>query len=251
MTPTREDAGLGKAPNDGTVLGRFQMGALRPGVVRPLACWLCRNLEAGSERNECLWAIERWLVRIRLTRRNPGNHARFRKLREEIEKSPKSCHELIIDELDWPTNEDVQIAVKRRSMKGHMETARMVLEAIESRAGRRTPPDLWDFEIEHLMPIAWRRDWPHPTEEDEKKRRDEAVWTLGNLTLVSWPLNRALGDDCWQKKRALLKERDEECASAFLTETLSKKEWNEDAIEKRGGQLAGQICTIWPDAQLF
>ena len=138
----------------GTVADRFsRLAALRPGVVRPPASWLYE--EVGTERKECIRAVTSWLVRIRLTRRNPGNHARFRQLRDEIKRCPRDRHKPILIlglRRDWPEDEEIQCAVESKPMKKaeRRELARMVLEAIESELGGN--PHSTDLEIEHIMP---------------------------------------------------------------------------------------------------
>ena len=58
--------------------------------------------------------------------------------------------------------------------------------------------------VEHLVPQRWQEHWPFPegaTSHDLAAERESLIHTLGNLTLVTQPLNSALSNGGWAHKR--------------------------------------------------
>ncbi len=66
---------------------------------------------------------------------------------------------------------------------------------------------------------------------------------LGNLTIVTHPLNSALSNSAWTTKRTELNKHSRLLLNARLAERDS---WNEQAIDKHGKWLAQQLAAIWP-----
>lgn len=115
--------------------------------------------------------------------------------------------------------------------------------------------------VEHIMPQAWMEHWPlgdgsqgiRPEEmwsvdpNDPRipptRRRNAAVQTLGNLTILTQPLNSSLSNSSWGvKKPALL-------LSSLLPinqHLHSFEAWDEVAIEKRGSDLFARAVGLWP-----
>jgi Protein of unknown function (DUF1524) len=73
---------------------------------------------------------------------------------------------------------------------------------------------------------------------------------LGNLTLVTQPLNAALSNAPWVRsatspisKRAELAKR----SVLLINQQLCQhQEWNEELIDARGEELTDRILRIWP-----
>jgi uncharacterized protein with ParB-like and HNH nuclease domain len=115
--------------------------------------------------------------------------------------------------------------------------------------------------IEHLMPQGWRDKWPLPdgskglTWEEMIKRedsdpqglatraRDSIIHTMGNLTVLTQPLNSAVSDSPWaEKKPELLK-------SSLLpinSRLHDYDRWDEGTIVGRGKELLEHAKAIWP-----
>ena len=224
-------------------------------VVVPLLMRLNDRLTV-KDRHACIQAVESWVVRRKLALCNTGGDKQlFGKLSKEIGEAPDDAVSGLLSELrkrGWPTDQQVRCELARRDMRRHKDLARMVLEAIELHlAGSESsvdPPT--NMEIEHLMPIRWhnrRNDWPLPGGMDEEERH-RAIWTLGNLTLVTPELNRKLGDHPWPEKCSKLEKNNgwNLFLNLHLLEHFRKLEqWNEDAIQTRGCQLAKFVCRIW------
>ena len=151
--------------------------------------------------------------------------------------------------------------------------ARAVLEEIE--IARRTKfnetTSLADhLSVEHILPKEWEKDWPLPdgttptsgqimqalfvTEEDETPigrivRRNRLKETIGNLTLLTQPLNSSVSNGPYQTKREALKDH----SLLVLNREITKSEsWDEDAIVSRSRNLFDTAKSLWslPKADL-
>lgn len=105
------------------------------------------------------------------------------------------------------------------------------------------------YSLEHLMPKKWRNNWDACNEE-EAKRRDTALLTLGNLAIITQSLNASIRDARWDVKKAGKGEKKPGlnlCASGLVTlhETLKKDDWNVDEISNRAEWLAEKALEIW------
>lgn len=115
--------------------------------------------------------------------------------------------------------------------------------------------------VEHILPQNWIENWPLPdgskglttyelwdrpageTQGDATRRRNAAVQTLGNLTILTQPLNSSVSNSGWkEKKPALL------TASLLpINQQLHAFEfWDETAIEVRSKALFERALKIWP-----
>jgi hypothetical protein len=115
--------------------------------------------------------------------------------------------------------------------------------------------------VEHLLPQSWVAHWPLPDgqtgiSEDElavgdettsqakaSRLRNRVLHTIGNLTLITQPLNSAILNGPWQDKRSAL------LAASLLPLNLqlhTADAWDEDAIATRSATLFAQALQLWP-----
>ena len=119
------------------------------------------------------------------------------------------------------------------------------------------PSQLW---VEHVMPVAWEENWPLHSEVGESVgyeephyrelhwKREAAIHTLGNLTIVTDRLNRSLSNLAFKEKKPKLIEH----SNLTLNHRIAEREdWDESAIRGRGETLATLACTIWPTPMSF
>lgn len=120
-----------------------------------------------------------------------------------------------------------------------------------------------ELTVEHLMPQQWIENWPLPDgstgmteaemflEDDEKpsarcvasSARNLAVQQLGNLTLLTQPLNSSVSNSAWSAKRP------EIAAHSALTLNRSLgivDSWDEQRIAERSKALFGVALKLWP-----
>ena len=110
------------------------------------------------------------------------------------------------------------------------------------------PDGLW---TEHVLPHTWNEDWPFEdgafveqwSGDPKAENRNLLMHTLGNLTLLSEPLNISSGNKSFAKKKLKFDEH----TGLFLNKWFAKKSiWTEDEIQERGKHLAGLAIQIWP-----
>lgn len=118
-----------------------------------------------------------------------------------------------------------------------------------------------ELTIEHLMPQKWRSHWRLPDgtqalsreelwslpQGDPRaiatRRREALLGTIGNLTLLTQPLNSSVSNDAWDKKQPQLMAASLLPINKPLAETLA---WDENAIERRSQDLLTRALRIWP-----
>lgn len=99
------------------------------------------------------------------------------------------------------------------------------------------------YSLEHLMPTKWKRNWELPSDSDEEER-DRAVKSIGNMAMITQPLNATIKNACWfeKKQKGLLKYASD---LETLHGVLSLDVWNESQIRLRAKYLAGKANEIW------
>ena len=114
--------------------------------------------------------------------------------------------------------------------------------------------------IEHIMPQAWTANWPlqdgskgmdfvelfgafeHDPRAIGSRKREIAVQTLGNLTILSTELNTAQSNLKWMQKRPEMMKHSLLPINQMLCD---KQTWDETEILARGQQLFDKALTIW------
>ena len=107
-----------------------------------------------------------------------------------------------------------------------------------------------NYSLEHLMPKKWRNNWGACATEDDAKKRDSLLLTLGNLAIIPQALNASIRDAAWNVKKAGKGQNKPGlllCASGLYTlhDVLQKNDWNEHEIEKRAEWLLANAQNIW------
>lgn len=118
--------------------------------------------------------------------------------------------------------------------------------------------------VEHLLPQEWIEHWPLPdgskgltweqlfnaSADDPRaeatRRRSALVQTLGNLTIITQPLNSSVSNGPWSEKRPRL------LSASLLPINLQLQAadvWDEGAIEQRSKELFGRAIKVWPRPQ--
>lgn len=160
------------------------------------------------------------------------------------------------DNLTWPIDDDVEWAFVNRQFYDNVtqERIRMFLAAIDRQLhlahpkGEHPTFDYDALQIEHILPQKWSTYW-RPVNEDDAARilleqeRERAKNRMGNLTLVTGPLNIPMSNGPWIDKRAALDEHSNLRLNASLK---SIETWDEAAIENRARTLAEVACRVWP-----
>ena len=150
----------------------------------------------------------------------------------------------------WPTDAVTTTGVLERNLPLYAQ--RLVLAAVEkslipAMAGNPELPS--GIHVEHLMPRGWQPEtWPLPSGMDRaqaEEKREQAIPTLGNLTLLNGRLNSSISNSAWVVKRKAIGNSD----NLFLNRCLLREsgdEWTEGDIEQRGRWMCDVIIKTWP-----
>ncbi len=232
------------------------------GAIWPLLLYLQRLDVERSERDRCFAILESYFVRRMIA----GYQARaYDQIALDLLNTIASAHakgvgiaNTIMEHLlqyseaasIWPNNIEVKEAVLNRHLPRYAQ--RLILVAIENRliTNRASLTNLAsNIQIEHIMPTAWQPEsWPLPDSVEPEyaaDKRDQAIWTLGNLTLLNGRLNAAISNAAWSRKCAEIQKSD----NLFLNRRLleqSPDEWTEHRIFERGAWMYEEIVKIWP-----
>lgn len=176
----------------------------------------------------------------------------------------------------WPKDEEFKnICITGSIYPGRLETPKMraILAELElglrqaSRTENSFNSNLINLDIDHILPKSWYTYWPLPdgtvvnsselynirlrhamgVQLEEKENailtRENCIPTMGNLTLLNLSVNREAQHKSFQIKKDLL------LANTHLRlniPLLGIKQWDEDAILKRGELLADIALKVWP-----
>ena len=251
----------------GTPEGLFfaRLEAMDTTTMLPIVLLLFRSDELGDRRRgRALAALESWLVRRAILRLTSKNYNRtLTSLLTAIKADISRADEAVVREMRssqattavWPSDREIRTRLEETDLYGYVGQARvrMLLEACEL--------DLRDpvkteaialpagLSIEHALPQSWEEHWPLPDDGDPEDR-DAHVNRLGNLTLVTQPLNAAMSNASWRasatspySKRAELRKR----SVLLINQHLCQHDhWDEHLIDERGRELTDRIIRTWP-----
>ena len=209
--------------------------------------------------------LESFVIRRRLSRRGVNDYA---------EKCNKMLHgedirEVLIPEMisDESDVNDIMIKSCIRNITNN-ETAKILLYCIELYRRSDSMHDIkelcYNYTLEHVMPVKWNKYWSdvpvlddqgREMEEDNPDRdgeRTKAIYSLGNMILLTSKLNSSLNN----REFAVKVNGDgkhsgySEYGSLLLTKEvvdIYPDAWNEVTIKERNEKLFKDILNIWPD----
>ena len=124
---------------------------------------------------------------------------------------------------------------------------RLILEAIERQLHSKYTEKVVFGEtltIEHLMPREWGTSWPlpEPVSLEARMRRDRALHTIGNLTLLTDRLNPKVSNGPWLEKRPAI---DQHCVLMLNRQVANSLVWDEQQILARGETLLSTALALW------
>lgn len=251
--------------------GRFfsRMETMDTTTMLPVALFLFRTEELIQKRRlRALAALESWLVRRAVLRLTSKNYNRtLASLVGAVKGEGERADEAIVRVLRssqaatarWPSDDEVRARLEQGEMYGYVgqPRVRMLLEACEldMRDSPKTeavalPSGL---SIEHAMPQNWPENWLIDEGEETNvatENREAHINRLGNLTLVTQPLNSSLSDAPWRTDELRQHSKRDELAKRsvlLINHSLCEhQDWNEQSIDERGADLATRILRSWP-----
>lgn len=250
----------------GTPEHRFflNLRALDTTTVFPLLLFLFRQPDETlntQERRLALAALESWLVRRMLCGLTTKNYNRFvLELLQAVDADPTDAPEILITKLRestsdtnlWPTDDQVRDALVSMPLYKRLSNARvrMVLSAVENALRTDKSEEIVipsGLTIEHVLPQAWRENWPTAPPEDPVLELDRQVHVhrIGNLTLVTQKLNSPLSNLPWREKRIEINKHSVLQMNRRIIDDHPDA-WDEGVIDRRSAELASIITSVWP-----
>lgn len=113
--------------------------------------------------------------------------------------------------------------------------------------------------VEHILPQQWGDHWPlqdgtkrmasdelYANPADPRavatRKRNVVLQTIGNLTILTQPLNSAVSNNAWVEKKPELRHS----LLPINQQLQDVAAWDEDAIEKRSDELFLRATKLWP-----
>lgn len=236
----------------------FLIYALDCSTMLPYILYVLKEVKEFEERNKIFGYLESYIVRraICQSANNSfsglfaeillGNEVKsFEELRKIIESKNG-------EKLSFPTDEEVRNCLSEKKQPN--KRAMAILYLIESRlrndqkhATKLHP--FKDYELEHLMPKKYEKNWPLSEDYDKDQRR-QLIETLGNMSLLPSKLNRSVSNADWKTKK---NGKDSDKGLKFyasdlvtLQNVIQSPVWNEHEIENRTQWIANEIIEKWP-----
>ena len=228
--------------------------------------------EVGPPQNRVLRIVDSYLMRrVALKARYSGfDRTAFGHVQALCDAAPDEVGSVLMSRFlassgseRWPRDGEVVRHFMSGDMYRGISSARLklLLGGIAERmhSEMRPPPAapfglVSSITVEHVAPQSWERHWQDDlqvgTFEEDRWRMSQVVHRIGNLTLVTQPMNSSLGNNSWSFKDGLLRKDLLEMNRRLLSD-MEGDVWNESEIDRRGRQLAEYVNKIWPDPEVL
>ena len=247
--------------------GRFA-DAFDVSTAMPLVVYLATEPSVQQRLPEALAALESYILRRDICGLSTKNYNRFfvgiidRLRSTEKDKVDELVTYLSTRSSDndrWPNDDEWRSAWLNRDQYKSARQARLryLFEMIEEAKRSKLNEDIEiksDLSIEHIMPQKWKSSWPvagfdhvgHDEFDQEllslQIMRDAAINKLGNLTLLTQPLNSSVSNGPFSVKMPAVRSHS---SLALNRELNGLDSWDEVSIVQRGTALFEIACRIW------
>jgi uncharacterized protein with ParB-like and HNH nuclease domain len=248
-----------------------RLSALDTSTVHPLLLYLAGLDDAAlpqKGRNQIAEDLESYLVRRFVAGMTPKNYNRFflallTKAKHAIAHGDDLAETIRAELLRsveltsiWPDD-----AAFRRGwlanpvyVGSRSDRSAMLLNALNAAmiTTKNEKVVLMGLTVEHLLPQNGRiEDYPYaPMPKDEEDvspeaRRKRLLHTVGNLTLLTGPLNSSISNGPFSAKRTAIVDESDLRLNAWMR-TDARTTWGETDILQRGADLFERAAMIWP-----
>lgn len=227
-------------------------------IISDIECWMIRRFVCQLTNKNYNKFFVSLLVKVRevaIAKELPvADRSTSQKLacavREELTRSDDVT-------VRWPDDKEFEKGwlEKAAYVKSRPDRAVMLLTAIDN--AMRTNKNEYkhapkDVSVEHLLPQKGSIvDYPFPAEPvvpdgfTPDSRRQNAIHTIGNLTLVTKALNSSVSNGPFNKKRPDIAANSELRLNARFQDH-EMTQWLEPDIEERGRELFVHAKSVWP-----
>jgi HAD superfamily phosphoserine phosphatase-like hydrolase len=247
-------------------------------TLYPLLLFLMDSKLSSENLNKISIILESYLLRRTICGFTAKNYNHIflglTRFLQEKTPTPNEIHKYLAglsgESAEWPTDEAFLKAwqINPTYYIGNSKTVYILRRLSDSYLTSKSE-DIsitGQLSVEHIMPQQWQNNWPLPdgskgltwTElNDEKegdqiadatRKRDVIIQTLGNLTILTQPLNSAVSNAAWINKKPKLLE------SSLLPINLqlnSYTKWDEESIQLRSKELFERAKLIWPKSTVI
>lgn len=264
-------------PDGSTRLGAFarRLRSLDTSTVHPLLLFLAsieQKPGKDAEVNRAIGYLESFLIRRFMCELTPKNYNRFflgvlKHAKEAHRAEAASVADAIRDELTrskedtarWPHDDEFEEGWCWRKLyvQSRPDRAVMILSALELAMRNAKNEDVSlpsGLTVEHLLPqngalsdYPYAPDEEYERDEDEtvEEGRDDMMHTVGNLTLLTGPLNSSVSNGRWSMKVPAIVEDSDLRLNAWLRNEPPNA-WHEGSIWDRSERLFEHAKLIWP-----
>ncbi|UXN07948.1 DUF262 domain-containing protein [Bartonella sp. HY761] len=254
------------------VLGNFGIfaDAFDVSTAMPLVIYLATELKDNQDLIRALKALESFILRRDLCRLPTKAYNRFFiGVIDRLRKFDGNKVDTLLEYLSsrtsendrWPNNREWQRSWLEKGQYKGLRQARLrfIFQAIELELQTKQNEKIAiksTLSVEHIMPQKWEANWPFSEfshlSDDEKamdvdyaikrKYRDDAINTMGNLTLLTHSLNSSVSNGSYSIKMPAIRAQ----SSLALNRSLNEYgDWNETSITERGKKLFNIAKAIW------
>ena len=218
----------------------------------PYVLFIEKNVEDVATKNDLYDIIEAFVMRRIIDNASTKNYNQF--FTDRLIHNKVLSRRAFVDYLkkqdnkanDCPDDDRLKDAVKTRVLTN--TKARGVLYFMESRirSSEKQSTQLLGLEkysLEHVMPKKWQNRWAKLNTKQEIDNRNEKLQTLGNLTIITQPLNSSMRDADWKTKQKELTMYS--YGIETFSDYLTREEWNETVIDERAEFLYKKALEVW------
>lgn len=248
----------GNRPRLNTLVHRLQV--MDTSVFYPVLLGLRTRWNGKTDTrqlDEILTDLESYLVRRMVCELTPKNYNNIvLDLLQKLEAAPAIDRATIADFLlgltgdtaRWPTNAEFKEACQTKPLYEYLSNPRlqMLLHALDLQleTNRQEQVHLQtDLTIEHVFP-------QHPTpgkwHQIDEEGGYEVLHQLGNLTLLTKPLNSSVSNGPFSKKRKKIAEQSRLRLNVYFQQFDDDYLWDASDIRRRGKELAKLALQVWP-----
>lgn len=223
-------------------------------TLMPYILYVMYNVDDMDEQNAIFGVLEGYVMRRMVTKDTNKNYNRFFTeglIGNNILTADGLKGFLLDSSAEYPSDEDLERGFLGTQFKQNTQP-RGILYYIESALHEdqyQSMPlySLSTYSLEHMLPRTWRGTvWEDGADE---KRKDSAMLTLGNMTIVKKSLNSSMRNSEWTVKLDMDGEKGlfhNASGLKTMAGVFSLPAWNEDEIENRAKRLYELAKSVWP-----
>lgn len=258
-----------RIPQEDAYLRSFQTRArvLDTSTHYPLLLWLLVEAKGSiskSARDQMLQDLGSYLVRRWICDSSTKNYNKiFLGILKELRNSGQTHAYALRERLKklsgdfaWPDDTEFKAAWLHEPAYERLRSngVEMVLLAIHQEMMTNKQEGIvitGKLTVEHLLPRDWKDHWPLPAADPgaapdaptPEQRREDLIHTIGNLTLLTQPLNSSVSNGPFNEKREAILGQGLLRLHHYFQNVTS---WDEDAILQRGLALFELARRVWP-----